>query len=613
MHRSTRVLVLLAAAQAVPGVALAATLTVESDGSGTYTSIQDAINAAVDGDTVEVGPGTYSEAIVFNGKPITVQSTDGAGSTVIDAGGSDAYAVRFEDYEEATSVLDGFTVRNSGEQGILCDRSNPTLRNLRLSNLGSSSDAGGAMYISSGGPVIDTVTFANNQAAYGGDIFMDDLSAPEISNSSFSNSSALYNGGSVYVDAASYVAVTDSSFSGASATNYGGTFFGEDFAVFELSNVDVSDSATTTSSTTGGGALWVDNYAEVYVATGTWTGNDCGGGASATSGAYGGAFRIGQYGVVELSDMDISGNECRYGGAIYASNYSDLTLTDVTISDNLAQYSAALYLSWSDTTLTRVAVSANEATYFGGAGYLYYGTHLWQDVSVTDNTSLSYAGGLRLTYADVTGDGVTVTGNTVTSGYAGGLYLQYGTLDLTNLTLSNNSATTYGGGMYAYQTASYPISVNTGTINGNQAQEGGALWFSNSDGTNDWTGISADGNSATDMGGFAYVQSGTMALYDSSLTTNTAAEGGALYFDESGQLTISGSSLEDNVSSTGAGGAVYFYGGSTSSSFWIDITDSVFTDNLEPPVRTRRSPPSTLLFRPTGAPSRGQEPRVTAG
>src|SRR5258707_15677186 len=49
-----------------------------------FPTIQSAMNAANNGDTVLVGPGTYVENINFNGKAITVTSFDGPSTTIID-------------------------------------------------------------------------------------------------------------------------------------------------------------------------------------------------------------------------------------------------------------------------------------------------------------------------------------------------------------------------------------------------------------------------------------------------------------------------------------------------------------------------------------------------
>jgi len=53
---------------------------------GDYATIQGAIDAAVNGDTVLVAPGTYVENIDFLVKAITVKSSSGAEATVIDGG-----------------------------------------------------------------------------------------------------------------------------------------------------------------------------------------------------------------------------------------------------------------------------------------------------------------------------------------------------------------------------------------------------------------------------------------------------------------------------------------------------------------------------------------------
>jgi len=74
-------------------------------------TIQAAINAAQNGDTVLVAPGTYSENINFVGKAVTVTSSGGRTVTTID-GHQAGTVVTFGTNEGQNSVLSGFTITN---------------------------------------------------------------------------------------------------------------------------------------------------------------------------------------------------------------------------------------------------------------------------------------------------------------------------------------------------------------------------------------------------------------------------------------------------------------------------------------------------------------------
>jgi hypothetical protein len=108
-----------------------------------YTTIQQAINAALDGDVVVVEPGTYTgegnRDIDFIGKAITVRSTDPddpvvVAATVVDCQ-DDGRGFYFGTGEQADSVLTGLTIVNglAGDaqegSGICCFFSSPVITN----------------------------------------------------------------------------------------------------------------------------------------------------------------------------------------------------------------------------------------------------------------------------------------------------------------------------------------------------------------------------------------------------------------------------------------------------------------------------------------------------
>lgn len=93
----------------IPVVTLPAVIHVPAD----YATIQQAINAAVDGDNVVVAPGTYMENIDFLGKDLVLESSGGPAVTTIDGGGMESVA-SFVHGEGRATVIRGFTITNGG-------------------------------------------------------------------------------------------------------------------------------------------------------------------------------------------------------------------------------------------------------------------------------------------------------------------------------------------------------------------------------------------------------------------------------------------------------------------------------------------------------------------
>jgi len=160
---------------ALSGVAVAGTVIhVPAD----QATIQAGINAASNGDTVLVAPGTYKENINFNGKAITVESSNGAKVTIIDANKLGP-AATFISGELTNSVLKGFTLTNgvgagapyyTNGGGVAIAYSSPTITQNTIIN--NTDGNGGGIGSSFGSPLITNNIIKNNTASLGAGVFI---------------------------------------------------------------------------------------------------------------------------------------------------------------------------------------------------------------------------------------------------------------------------------------------------------------------------------------------------------------------------------------------------------------------------------------------------------
>lgn len=168
-------------------------------------TIQDAINTAVDGDSVIVRSGTYVENIDFLGKAVTVQSENGPDVTTID-GGRTASVVTFGNGEGPDSVLDGFTITNGqgsgfppGNEsggGIYCESSSPVIKNSTIKDNEATGHGGGVCCCLSASPTVMECTISDNECThYGGGVYHDGTSRSLVNACEVKGNFASFGGG----------------------------------------------------------------------------------------------------------------------------------------------------------------------------------------------------------------------------------------------------------------------------------------------------------------------------------------------------------------------------------------------------------------------------------
>ena len=245
------------------------TWTVKQDGTGNFSSIQQAINTSVSGDTIVVHNGRYYENIIYNGKNIYLTSLfkytnnrEDIYNTIIDANHqSSGIQIR---NGETDAVINGFTITNGigstvppsierGGGGIHIRDAKATILNNIIKNNNATSSGGGIFIVSnqkfylSGNIIKDNTVSSSSYLNDGGGIWIHPYAEVEfdpINKNSVFNNRALRGQDISYFNNLKYFYAVFDTFTVASNDDFfidttGDFFFQTDNYVFEPINHDL--------------------------------------------------------------------------------------------------------------------------------------------------------------------------------------------------------------------------------------------------------------------------------------------------------------------------------------------------------------------------------------
>lgn len=263
---------------------------------GDQPTIQAGINAAVNGDTVLVDPGTYFENINFNGKAITVMSSVDPTFTIID-GKKIGSVVTFASGEGRTSVLSGFTLQNGAatslEGGGISIGSSPTITgNIIANNTGC--NGGGGIGIAFASPLIKgNIITGNSQGGCSGGI----------------------GGGGISVRGAAAAEITDNVIEGNTWAGNGGGI-----SLFAAGTPTVANNMVRNNSSEGGqgGGMWIVNGSDALIVQNLFYNNTAAQGAGIW-------FLVpsGNQGPTLVNNTIVGGAGAQQGSAVFAGGFDN--------------------------------------------------------------------------------------------------------------------------------------------------------------------------------------------------------------------------------------------------------------------------------------------------
>ncbi len=302
--------------------------------SNPFDKINEAIDAAVSGDTIVVRPGTYFDTVALDtdGKAITITSEAGPSVTFVEGFAVSGSIFNIDSGEGRDTVIESLTIQggaavNAGAMDVA--GASPTLRNLVFRNNIASNDAG-ALFLRTGSrALVDACLFENN------------LSTDQ--------DTAGIDGGAVFVLAASPT-IINSTFRANEARQGGAIGIFGSTSVVDIIGCLFEDNLTRVD-----GAVHVDAGADVTIRLSTFLRNSANGGAALFSNAStvlvdrceflgnflnaaggGGAVLLDSTSFTATNSIFVGNTSPNDGGAVFLRDNADAFFENCTVTANEA-------------------------------------------------------------------------------------------------------------------------------------------------------------------------------------------------------------------------------------------------------------------------------------
>ncbi len=422
----------------------AAVLVVPDD----YASMQDAIDAASDNDTIMVRDGSLPDYFYIDGKSLYLRSENGPDMCSIggfSVTGTDNFA-----------EFDGFTVPIVEiDEPWYCNIGNPSARLHNCVFEGGLPDSTGALSIDSGSAVtIENCRFEDLQAVEAAAIFANEYTQLTIAASDFANCKAFWDG-AIRVKDNSTVSLIDSRFLGNEA------YRNAAIEIHRPEKIEIDGCRFEGNNCIISGAPVVIDWADSVLINETeFISNSCD--------EETGALSITFYNHVSILNSRFIDNSRRrgalgLGGAVVLQGGSigedSVAVGDVTVSGSYFEGNIIkqIVFSWTWGAALCIYAPNIEVT-----DCEFYGNKFLEDGQF-------FGGALGLNYQTATVTGCVFAGNKASYGSA--IHLYGATANLSNLTIFDNQAGPEGGAIDYFNNQTATIS------NCVMASNSGAIWF----------------------------------------------------------------------------------------------------------------------------------------